>query len=200
MISVAVTGGIACGKSLFGSLLSKLGADVFDADDIVRAMHMAGGEGVEIVSREFGESFINRDGSTNKVKLGDLIFNDVDARERLNSLFHPIIREKLIIRKQSNTIYPIKVALIPLLFEKKWESDWDVTLCVSTNHTNQLSHLLSRGLSEQQGKARISSQMSDIDRRKMADIVVYNNSTIESLELAASEVYRYLMERNNNDR
>ena len=145
--------------------------------------------------RYFGLDYILPNGATNKTALAELVFNDSTAREKLNSLFHPIVREELKIKQNSNLSKPIKIALIPLLFESNWEADWDLTVCVTAAADIQLKRLLSRGHSLEHAKQRIASQMPNNEKEMRADIVIRNDGTMEQLELAANTLLRDIMEK-----
>jgi len=192
MFSIAVTGGIASGKSLFGSMLSNLGADVADADEIVRKLHRPGGRGALLVASAFGSKYLLQDGSTDRASLGNLVFGDASARRRLDDLLHPMVRDELLSWKDRPAASPIKVAQIPLLFEKGWESDWDLTVDVEAPERARLERLLSRGLSHKQSVNRIYAQMTSANRAEKADIVIYNDATVAELEKAARRLMQYL--------
>lgn len=192
MFSIAVTGGIASGKSLFGSLLSDLGADVADADEIVRALHRSGGRGALLVASAFGNNYLLPDGSTDRTSLSNLIFSDASARQRLDDLLHPLVRNELLSWKNSPSASSVKVAQIPLLFEKGWESDWDLTIDVEAPERVRVERLLSRGLSEEQSLSRINAQMTSAKRIGKADIVIYNDATVAELEKSAKRLIHYL--------
>ena len=192
MFSIAVTGGIASGKSLFGSILSDLGADVADADEIVRALHRPGGRGALLVASAFGSNYLLQDGSTDRTRLSNLIFSDASARQRLDDLLHPLVRNELLSWKDRPSASSVKVAHIPLLFEKGWESDWDLTIDVEAPEHVRVERLLSRGLSEEQSLSRINAQMTSAKRIGKADIVIYNDATIAELEKAAQRLIHYL--------
>lgn len=199
MLSVALTGGIACGKSLLGQMLSRLGADVADADVIVRSLHAPGGKGAGLVADNFGGEFLQPDGSTDRAKLASLVFADAEARRLLDGLLHPIVRAELLEWKNRGGGAGIKVAQIPLLFEKGWEKDWDSTVCIAMKKEKRIEFIMQRGLAKEEAHARIAAQMEDAEKARRADIVVYNNATVKELEHTASRLYRHL-EKINNDR
>ena len=200
MYSIAVTGGIAIGKSVFGQMLSDLGVDVIDADDIVRAMHSPGGRGVQIVSDLFGSKYVTSDGATNRKLLGNLIFCDTQQRIRLENRIHPLVREELLAWKEFPSASPFKAALIPLLFEKGWEKDWNLTVCINAGEGIRLKRLCERGLTPQQSKDRINAQMASAEKAAKADIVINNESTVEDLQKSAALLVSHIMEKINHDR
>ena len=92
---IALTGGIACGKSAALAMFAELGARVIDADDVAHEWMGAGAPGAEVIAREFGAEYLRADGSVNRAALGRLVFGDDGARRRLNELSHPAVREIL---------------------------------------------------------------------------------------------------------
>ena len=195
MYSIAVTGGIASGKSVFGQILSSLGVDVLDVDDIIRAMHGPGGKGVQIVSEYFGDEYVTKDGATNRVLLGNLIFSNAEQRKRLENLIHPIVRDELIAWKNISSAAPFKAALIPLLFEKGWEKDWNLSVCINAHDDSRLERLCGRGFTVQQSKDRMNAQMTSAERAAKADIVIHNDSTVEDLQKSAVRLVSHIMEK-----
>ena len=189
MFSIAVTGGIACGKSLFGQMLGDLGADVVDADVIVRSLHRPGGKGAELVASNFGGAYLLPDGGTNREHLGSLVFSDASARRRLNDLLHPMIRNELLAWKERPSATPFKVAQIPLLFEEGWETDWDLSVSIEAPENVRFSRLLARGLNPEQARNRIAAQMTSAQRAEKADVVIHNDATVAELQFAARRLF-----------
>lgn len=192
MFSIAVTGGIASGKSLFGKMLSSLGADVVDTDEMVRQLHSPGGKGALLVASAFGNNFLLPDGGTDCAQLAQCVFSDPTARRCLEDLLHPLVRERLLSWKETSWVSPIKVALIPLLFEVEWQRDWDLTVTIETPADLRLARLVDRGLSEAAAKKRISAQMTSVQRAEKADIVIYNHAGVDELEQAARRLMHYV--------
>ena len=192
MTRIAITGGIASGKSLFGQLLSQLGADVLDADDIVRALHRTGGDGAKAVAREFGRDYLSDDGATNRAKLGDLVFNNPAARRKLNDLIHPAVRRKTLEWRDAPSYAPLKAVLIPLLFESAWASDWDATLTVESPREARLARLAARGLARGEALARIAAQLSSAQRREKADVIIFNNGDPDAFARAAAFIFKHM--------
>ena len=192
MLSIALTGGIASGKSRFAGLLSQLGADVADADEVVRSLHRPGGKGAEVVASIFGRSFLLPDGGTDRARLGELVFADDDARKRLEQALHPLVRSHLSAWRDTASVSPIKVAQIPLLFEAGWVDDWDLAVTIEAPLAFRLARLAERGLSREQALNRIGAQMDDAARAAQADVVIRNTGSLEELEATATIFYHTL--------
>ena len=192
MFSIALTGGIASGKSHFAGLLSRLGADVADADEIVRTLHRPGGGGADAVASVIGRSYLLADGGTDRARLGELVFADADARRRLEQRLHPLVRSHLLAWRDAPSASPIKIAQIPLLFEAGWQGDWRLSATLEAPPESRVARLVARGLTREQARIRIAAQTTDAERAAQADVVIRNMASLEELEAAATIFYHKL--------
>lgn len=190
MTNIAITGGIASGKSLLGKLLSELGADVLDVDEIIRSMHGPDGEGAKMVKSVFGSDYLTDNGGTNRMKLGNFVFNNPAALKRLNDLMHPIARQAALKWRDAASPAPFKAALIPLLFESGWRADWDAALAIESPLEARISRLAARGLSQAEALARVNAQLPARQRREQADFVILNDGGIPELKRAAKHIFK----------
>jgi dephospho-CoA kinase len=195
VMRVAITGGIACGKSLFSHYLQRLGAELLDADDVVHRLEAPGGAAVPRLVRLFGDSVLDSQGGIDRAALAGWVFADADALERLNAALHPLVRKIL-----SDWIAApgdaLRAAVIPLLFEAGWSEDWDVIVCLVSSETLQLERLMRhRGLTEGQARRRIAAQMPVTEKAARAHLVVHNDADAEALAREAEKVYRILTEK-----
>lgn len=193
MNTLALTGGIACGKSLFGSFLAECGADVVDADELVRVLHAPGGAAAEAVGREFGADYLAPGGGTDRAKLARLVFSDESARRRLEAIVHPVLRESLVAWRDAPAApgsAPLRAAQIPLLFETGWTDGWDFTATVETSSPDvRLARLRARGLSDAEARARIAAQLPASERIARADFVVRNDGGPDELRALARGLF-----------
>ena len=200
MNTLALTGGIACGKSLFGSFLAQLGADVVDTDELVHRLHAPGGEAAKAVEHAFGPEYLAPDGGTDRAKLARLVFSEPSARLRLESIVHPILRASLLVWRDAPAApgaAPLRVAQIPLLFETGWTDGWTYTATVeTTSDESRLARLRARGLSDAEARARIAAQLSASERMKRADFTILNDGTTEDLFRKAQSLYDEITRRN----
>ena len=192
---IGITGGIATGKSTFCNLLSKLGFLVIDSDKIARDVVEIGSEGLKNVVDYFNDDILKEDGSLDRNKLGDLIFNDQRKRTALNNILHPLITKKIkkLIDDNINTEKVIFID-IPLLLEvrsnlEKNGLDFDQVWLIYSKESTQVKRLMDRNnLSQDQALMRIKSQMNIEEKRKLADLVINNEGSLEELEQMVERV------------
>ncbi len=195
ILRVAITGGIACGKSLFSRYLAQMGVELLDADDVVHCLEAPGGAAVPALVRLLGEGVLDEAGGIDRQVLGDLVFADSDVRAKVNAVLHPLVRESIRVWV-SEPAHTIKAAVIPLLFEVGWTDDWDIIVCLASSEAVQLERLMRlRGLSEEQARKRVAAQMPVAEKAARAHLVVHNDADAEALAREAQKVYRFLMER-----
>ena len=157
-------------------------------------MHCAGGEAAGAVAELFGEDFLLPDGATDRAKLARLAFSDETARRRLEERLHPIVRNWLLRWKDgAGGSSPVRIAQIPLLFDRDWAGDWDRTATVETSSMAvRFARLASRGLSRAEAGRRIASQLPADRRIRLADFVIRNDGSVEQLETTAKTLFRFL--------
>jgi len=188
----AITGGIACGKSLFSRELERLGVEVRDADEVVHALEAPGGEAVAALRKKLGPGIVGADGGIDRRALGERVFRDDETRAAVNAVLHPLVRERLL--AWADTPGPrLKVAVIPLLFEAGWERDWDVVICLVCCEAVQRERLMrSRGLTEEEARLRIAAQWPVAEKAARSHYVVYNESDVAALAREADRIVRLL--------
>ena len=195
VMRVAITGGIACGKSLFSRCLQRMGAETLDADDVVHRLEAPGGAVVPELVRLFGDSVLDRQGGINRIMLAERVFADADARAKLNAVIHPLVRN-VFLDWGAESGDALRVAVIPLLFEAGWAGDWDVIICLASSEALQLERLMrDRGLTEEQARARVAAQMPVAEKAARAHLVVHNDADAETLAKEAENVFRFLTEK-----
>jgi len=184
MLTIAVTGGIACGKSTVGRLLEARGIPVCDADEVAHALMNTDVALGAALREAFGPGIADADGTIDRTRLGRLVFRDATARERLNRLVHPPVRSALLAwRRALAASQPAAcAALIPLLFEAGMDRDWDITVCVAAAPAVQEARLRARGLSADEARHRMAAQMPMADKIARSDFVMLNNGGMDVIE------------------
>jgi dephospho-CoA kinase len=174
MFRIAVTGGIACGKTLVGSFLSADGVAVCEADTLAHEAMARGGTVFRSVLEAFGEDVLAEDGSIDRGRLGRKVFADRRLLAELNEIVHPAVKAALAEWSARVGSRPA-AAIIPLLYEAGWQAEWDTVVCVTSFREVQIRRLLGRGLSAEEAGRRIDAQMPLSGKEVMADYVVANN-------------------------
>ena len=183
---LGLTGGIASGKSTVSKILASYGAEIIDGDVIARQLQQPGEEGLRQIKLQFGKEYLNADGSLNRAKLGDLVFNDPAELAKLNHIMRPLIHQRIIERVKQAKKAKVKLAVIDiaLLIEGHYLDLCTSTMMIETTSAKQLSNLMNRNhLSKAQAQARINAQMSNCERAKYVDEVILNNGSVEELKL-----------------
>ncbi|TMD70951.1 MAG: dephospho-CoA kinase [Chloroflexi bacterium] len=176
---IGLTGGAGSGKSTVSEMFRELGAAVVDADAATHALYEPGSLGFDLIEGEFGPEYV-RDGRIDRARLGELVFNDSDARQRLNAIVHPLVREWMAARTAEALVHGATVVVqdVPLLFESGLDHLYsDVVLVYVPEHV-QLQRLVEgRGLSGERARAMIAAQMPIDEKRQRAKHVVDNSGS-----------------------
>ena len=182
MIRLGLTGGIGMGKSTAAELLAKRGAKVCDSDALARELVAPGQPALAEIVEAFGGGMLLGDGLLDRAKVGELVFNDSTAREKLEGILHPRIRKVWQTRLENWSVARerLAVAVIPLLFETEAESSFDKIACVACSLELQCERLRARGWSDGEIDSRIAAQMPVDEKIKRADYVIWTDGTIEA--------------------
>ena len=178
---VGLTGGVGSGKSTVAGMLRELGAEVVDADEATHAVYEPGTPGFAAVVQEFGEDY-GRDGRIDRKRLGELVFKDADARQRLNAIVHPLVREWMAARTAEAAERGAKVVVqdVPLLFENGLEHLFDSVVLVWVPEEIQVERLVAgRGFTPDRAREVIAAQMPIDEKRSRAQHVIDNSGTAE---------------------
>ncbi|WP_413379158.1 dephospho-CoA kinase [Alkalihalobacillus sp. 1P02AB] len=179
---IGLTGGIASGKSTVSTYLKQNGIPIVDADKIARKVVEPGEDAYKEIVDTFGEEVIMPDRTLHRKRLGEIVFNDPIAREQLNKIVHPAVRQGMVQEKNRwlNEGYQTVVLDIPLLFESNLFHLVDKVLLVYVEEHIQLSRLMERDQSTKEAALkRIQAQMPLKDKMERADAIIYNNDTLE---------------------
>ena len=184
MRRIALTGGIACGKSVAARVLRAEGIPVCDADDLAHAAIEPGTPAHRAIIRTFGKAVLQVDGRIDRPKLGRIVFSDARRRARLNAIVHPAVlraRDQWL-RGQEMTGARIVVVIIPLLFETGMDRGWDDIVCVTSPRAAVLRRLRERGLTLREAASRIRAQWPLREKARRSTIRWRNCGSLRSFE------------------
>ena len=195
-MKVALTGGIACGKSLLSNFLRELGVETIDADDVVHELIPDPAERRRIAAE---------------------VFADPEKRRALEAKIHPVVKERidqwfegagdrswsseleLEGRGQGSGVSGsgVKIAIIPLLFEAHWEKNFDIICCVVSSRAKQIERMMTtRGMALAEAEARLAAQMPVEEKARRSQYVIRNDGTAEELRAEAQKLIDWLSTTN----
>lgn len=181
---IALTGGIASGKSTIARRLAEHGAVIVDADALVREVQAPGTPVLRRIEEEFGADVIAADGSLDRAALGQKVFGDPERLAVLNGIVHPAVRaesqrrfdEALLDDPEAVVVYDV-----PLLVEARVDDPWDLVVVAHAPTSVRLRRLIElRGMDEAAAQARIDAQVPDDRRLAIADEIIDTAGTVAS--------------------
>ena len=203
---VALTGGIACGKSLVAKFLNGLGVETIDADDIVHELIPDPAERKRIAAEVFADPAKRKELEARihplvKARIaGFLAGGGEDFRRETGDAngedFRRETGDGVVSRLKSNVL---KVAIIPLLFETHWDAEYDIICCVSSERDLQVSRMVTtRGYTREEAEARLKAQMPVEEKAAKSHYVIENNGSAEELEFKVAQFVNWLKVKNSN--
>jgi dephospho-CoA kinase len=177
-LRIGLTGGIASGKSTVADIFAGLGAPVIDTDIVAREVVEPGEPALGQIQHEFGNTVIAADGTLDRARLRQIVFNDDDARRRLESILHPVIQTETI-RQARAAGGDYQLIVVPLLVNSPIRTFLDRVLVVDCPEATQIARLIARD-AESEGQARrmLAAQASREERLAIADDVVENGGDL----------------------
>ena len=179
---IGLTGGIGMGKSASAKLMRERGLAVVDTDELARELVEPGQPALAEIRSAFGEQVIGPDGCLRRDELARVAFADTEARRRVEAILHPRIRDCWRVRvetwRKEGKI--LAVVVIPLLYETKAESDFDVVICAACTSATQRERLAARGWSGQEIDQRNAAQIAVSDKIARANYVIWTEGDLES--------------------
>ena len=185
MFTIGLTGGIGSGKSVVADLLSQQGASIIDADRLGHEAYSPNSEAWRQVVAAFGEDILTADGEIDRRRLGAIVFGDPAELERLNRIMHPLMAQMVEQRKEQLAAQGVAVAVVEaaVLFEAGWDALVDEVWTTHSPAELVVERLQERnGLSEEEARKRINSQMSNAERIQRSDVSVENASDLAALQ------------------
>lgn len=192
--SVGLTGGIGCGKSTVADLFAGLGATIVDTDAIAHSLTAPHGAAMPAILAEFGPDFATPEGALDRARMRSLVFTDAGARGRLEAILHPRIRDATAAAAAIAT-GPYVIFAVPLLIESgSWSERVSRVLAVDCSEDTQVARVMQRsGLSADQVRAIMATQVTRAQRLAAADDVIDNDDGLEALLPQVTRLHeRYL--------
>ncbi len=194
-VVLGITGGIATGKSTASSYFEKKGVPVVDADLGARVVVEAGSSGLDQLVQAFGIDILAENGTLDRKKLGRMVFSDTQKRQELNQIVQKDIRKWIesTLADLKKKAYPLIVLDIPLLFEEHYEDLCDIVLVIATTPEKQQIRLRERdGLTEVEARDRLAAQWPLSQKKKLADVVIENSSSLADFDAALEMLWQHL--------
>lgn len=192
---IAVTGGIGSGKSAVTARLAQRGAVVVDADALAREVVEPGTPGLAAVVAEFGDGVLRDDGSLDRPALAAIVFADADRRRALEAIVHPLVGRRSQELLEAAPADAVVVYDVPLLAESAdlgRIEGFDRVVVVTAPVETRVRRLVSRGLAEDDARARIAAQADDSARLAIADLVVDNSGGLDDLDAEVDRLWSAL--------
>ena len=183
MLTVGLTGGMACGKSFVADALRELGCRVIEADDLGREVMQLDGEAYAEIVTAFGTGILDAQGLIDRSKLGEIAFGDPAQLERLNAIVHPAVRKRAEIELReigNRDPHAVVIYVAAILIESGRYREMDKIIVVSCGRAQQIARAMHRpGAVESSVLARLESQMPLEKKRTFADYVIDTSGTKE---------------------
>ncbi|MBM3820146.1 MAG: dephospho-CoA kinase [Acidimicrobiia bacterium] len=192
---IALTGGIATGKSYVREQFERLGVPTIDSDQLSREAVAPGTPGLAAVVERFGRGVLQPEGSLDRHKLAAVVFADKDARLALEAIIHPAVRQatERWFKSLDPARHPFAIADIPLLYEVGRDRDFEKVIVVASAPETQVRRVMERdGASEEEARQRIAAQLPIEDKVRRADYVIRTDGTCEETDRQVSAVLKEL--------
>ena len=187
--TVGLTGGIGSGKSVVASLFEKLGAAVVDTDVIAHQLTEAGGAAIPAIQARFGGDFLNADGSLNRSAMRQRVFSDPNAKQALENILHPMIRQRVDAEIATRQAQYVMLA-VPLLVETgAYRDRVERVVVVDCSEELQLTRTAARSkLSSAEIKSIMATQTARAERLRHANDIILNNGELGSLSIPVAVI------------
>lgn len=177
-----LTGGVGMGKSTAAGFFLKSGVRIIDTDELAHELVEPGQPALSEIEKEFGSNYIGTDGRLKRRDLARLVFTNAEARQKLEAILHPRIRERWQAQVQNwrTEGCAMGMVVIPLLYETNAESSFDKIICVACSPAGQQDRLIARGWPAAQIQGRISAQFSAEQKIARSHYVVWTDGSLQS--------------------
>ncbi|MFK4785883.1 dephospho-CoA kinase [Fusobacterium sp. MFO224] len=192
---LGLTGGIASGKSTVSNYLKKMGIKIIDADLMAKEISEKK-EIKEEIALKLGKDLLNSSYEIDREKLKKIVFKNKEKLEVLNKIYHPRIREEFKKIKENSNKDDIIVFDVPLLFETGIDKECDKVILIFIKEEIQIKRLIKRdGIDRELAIQIIRSQMSQEEKKNKADIIIYNNGSLDNLKEETKKVINKIVRR-----
>jgi len=194
LLRVALTGGIATGKSYVLEQFRKRGVACLDADALVHGVQAAGTEATAAIAARFGSDVLAADGSVDRRKLGPIVFDDAQARRDLEAIVHPAVYRAIAAGLQGFERLgdPIAIVDVPLLYETGGEKEFGRVIVTVSPPELQIARLVERGLTEDAARLRLAAQWPTEKKAARANFVIRTDGTFEETDRQVVDVLKTL--------
>jgi dephospho-CoA kinase len=194
MLTVALTGGIATGKSYVLERWRDRGAACLDADDLAHGVTGEGTEATHAIAARFGAGVLDATGAVDRKKLGPIVFADEAARRDLEAIVHPAVHRAIAagLRAFELTGSAIAIADVPLLYETGGETRFSRVVATVCTPATQLARMRARGLSEEEARLRLAAQMPAHEKAARADFVITTDGTFQETDAQVDGTWSHL--------
>jgi dephospho-CoA kinase len=194
MLKVALTGGIATGKSYVLDRFRGLGVPCLDADVLAHGVTAAGTEATAAIAARFGPAILQPDGSIDRKVLGAIVFEDETARRALETIVHPAVYRSIAAGLRAFELMGSQVAVVdvPLLYETGHARDFDRVIVTVCSVDQQVQRLLGRGLTEAEARHRLGAQLPTEEKAGRADYVIRTDGSLEETDRQVEQILHEL--------
>ena len=196
MLKIALTGGIATGKSHVLDQFRRRGVPCLDADELAHGAESAGTEATQAIAARFGAGVLTGDGAVDRTKLAPLVFADASARRDLEAIVHPAVYRAIGAGLRAFALvggYPLAVVDVPLLYETGHAEDFDRVVATVCPPEMQIARLVERGMPIAEARQRLAAQLPADDKAARADFVIRTDGSFADTDRQVGEVYRALL-------
>jgi dephospho-CoA kinase len=191
---IALTGGIATGKSHVRAEFEKLGVPTIDADVLARQAVAPHTRGLGAVVARFGKEILDASGALDRRKLSAVVFADTEARRDLEQIVHPFVRTAIDrwFESLDQAGHAFAIADIPLLYEAGRDRDFECVIVTACDPATQLRRVMDRGATEEDARRRIAAQLPVEEKVRRADYAIRTDGTVAETNEQVLAVYREL--------
>ena len=196
MQKVALTGGIATGKSYVLEQFRRRGVPCLDADLLAHGVMAPGTEAAAAIAARFGPEILCADGAVDRAKLGPVVFADPSARRDLEAIVHPAVYRAIAAGVRAFELVgggPFVIVDVPLLYESGAEKDFDKVIVTACTPEKQIARLVARGLTDTAARQRLAAQWPTERKTARADFVIDTDGSVDETHAQVDEIHRLLV-------